>query len=108
MRGTAERKLDNRVDGKERNLSVVGRTPNLVIGDDAFGGQNDFISRHRQVDIHKLQAVDLRVAVGVAALHVDQRHVRIERWNEQQLLVRKWAVHFLGFGPLLQDIGTEH
>ena len=32
------------------------------------------------------QAVDLRVAVGVAALHVDQRDVGIERRHEQQLL----------------------
>ena len=101
VRRAAERHLDHRVDREERNLGLVRRAPDLIVGDDALGRQDHLVRRHREVDVHELQAVDLRVAVSVAALDVDQRHVRIERRHEQELLARERAVDLLRFRPLL-------
>ena len=54
--------------------------------------QDHLVGGHRQVDVHELQPVDLGVAVGIAALHVDQGDVRIERGDEQQLLAGERAI----------------
>ena len=79
VRCAAVRQFDDGVDGEERNLGVVGCPSNLIVRDDALGRQDHAIGGHRQVDVHEGQAVDLRVAELIAALHVDQRDIGIQR-----------------------------
>src|SRR6516162_2558949 len=86
VRSRAERHLDDGIDGEKRDLGVVGRAPDLLVRDDALGGQDHPVRRQREVEIHERKPVDLRVAVGIAALDVDQRDVRVERRNQHQLL----------------------
>src|SRR5690242_15118335 len=38
VRSASERKLDDRINGKERDLSLIWSAPDLVVGDDALGG----------------------------------------------------------------------
>ena len=97
VRCAAVRQFDDRVDGEERNLRVVGCPANLLVRDDPLGRQDHAVGRHCQVDIHERQAVDLRVAELVAALHVDQRDIGVQSWNEQQLLA---GVRDRSFRPL--------
>ena len=63
VRRAAERHLDHGLDREERDLGLVRRAADLVVGDDALGGQDHPVGRHREVDVHELQPVDLRVAV---------------------------------------------
>ena len=79
MRRAAERQFDHGIDGEERNLRLVRRPADLVVRDDPLGRQDHPVGGHREIDVHERQAVDLRVAEGIAALHVDQRDVGIER-----------------------------
>ncbi len=75
VRSAAERHFHDGLDREERNLRLVRRASDLVVGHDALGRQDDSVRSHGEIDVQKLQPVDLRVAVGVAALHVDDaRH----------------------------------
>src|SRR3954470_23603357 len=51
--------LDDRVDAEERYLGLVGRAPDLVVGDNALRSENHPVGGHRKIDVHELQAVDL-------------------------------------------------
>ncbi len=78
VRRASVRQFDDRVDGEERNLGLVGRPANLIVRHDPLRRQDHPVGRHRQIDVHERQAVDLRVAERIAALHVDERHIGIE------------------------------
>ena len=101
VRGASERQLDDGIDRKKRNLGLIGRAPDLIVGDDALGRQDHLVGGDRQIDVHELQPVDLRVAVGVAALDVDQGDVRIERRDQQDLFAGKRAIDLDRLGALL-------
>ena len=74
----------------------------------ALGGEDHLVGCHRQVDVHELQPVDLRIAVSVATLHMYERDIGLERWDEQQLLAGERTDHLLGFGSQLDDVRAEH
>src|SRR5262249_47180158 len=68
VRRASEGELDHGVHREERNLGLIGRAPDLIIGHDALGGEDHLVGGNGEIDVHELQAVDLRVAIGIAAL----------------------------------------
>src|SRR3954451_20552062 len=108
VRRRTERNLDHGIDAEEGNFGLIRRTPDLIVGYDAFSRQDHPIGGHGEVDIHELQAIDLGVAVGVAALHVDQGDIGVERGNQQQLLAGERALDLLCLRPFLADVRSEH
>ena len=108
MGRAAERQFDYGIDRKERNLGLVRRTADLVVRHNALGRQDHLIGRHRQIDVHELQPINLRIAVGITTLHMDQRNFRIDRRYQQKLFAGEWAVHLDRLGPLLTYVGAEH
>src|SRR5262249_40899813 len=89
-------------------LRLVWRPADLIVGDDALGCQDHLVGGHRQIDVHELQPIDLRIAVGVAPLDVNQGDVGIKRGNEQQLLAGKRAIDFDRLWTLLLHIRPQH
>src|SRR5271166_5362368 len=108
VRRRAERHLDDGVDGEERDLGMVGRAADLVVRDDALGRQDHPVRRQRKIEIHEWQPVDLRVAVGIAALDVDQRNIRVERRNQHQPLAGEWTVDLPRIGQSADQIRAHH
>src|SRR5262249_30755248 len=71
VRRAAEWQFDNRVDREERNLGLVGRAADLVVRHDALCGQDHLVGRQSEINVHKLQTIDLGIAEGVASLNVN-------------------------------------
>src|SRR5690348_68628 len=106
-RGT-EWQFDHSIDGEKGNLGLIRRAANLVVRYDAFGRQDHLVGRHRKIDIHELQAADLRVAIRIASLDMNKRNVGIESGHQQKFFAGIRADHFLRFWPLANDPGAEH
>src|SRR5271169_124034 len=108
VRRRAERHLDDGVDGEKRDLGMVGRAADLVVRDDALGGQDHPVRRQREIEIHEWQPVDLRVAVGIAALDVDQCNIGVERRNQHQLLAGEGTIYLPRIGQSPDQIRAHH
>ena len=109
MRGRTEWHLDHRVDGEERDLGLIGRAPDLVVRDDPLGGQDHTPGRHRHVEIHEREAVELGIAVGVGALDMDQGDVGLQRRHREQALAGERAVDLLSrIAEHLAHPGAHH
>src|SRR5215470_15991183 len=63
VRCASERQLDHGIDGEEWNLGLVGRAPDLVVGNDALRCQDHLVGGDGEIDVHELQTVDLRITV---------------------------------------------
>ena len=70
MRRRSERYLDDRVDAEKRNLSLVGRTPDLVIGDDPFRRQDHPVRGHRHSVHDQFDGRPDRVIAGELRIEV--------------------------------------
>src|SRR5262249_23213033 len=108
VRSTSKWQLDNRIDGKEGNFGLIGSAPDLIVGYNSLGREDDLVGGESEIDVHELQAVDLRVAVGIAALHMDQGDIRVEGRYEKDFLPGKRAIHLDRFRPLLKYVRAEH
>src|SRR5215471_3090928 len=95
VRRRAERHLDHGVDRDERDLRLIRVAADLLIRDDPLGRQDHAVRRHREIDIHKRQSVDLCIAISIAALNVDQCDIRVQCRDQNQLLAGERAIDLL-------------
>ena len=83
---------DARNDEARYHVSIRIAQDDLML-DDFFASQNDFFRRHRSFAHDAKVAPDVRVALSVRPLDVEDRHIRLDRAYRDQLFVAKRAMN---------------
>ena len=99
--------MDEGIHGERRDHRAIGVPADLVLGHDLLRGDQHRRGGEGQVGVHVRVAVDLAIAEPVGAMHVNQRHVRIEGGHGVERLAGIGAGDGLG-APDVHEIGAEH
>ena len=94
---SAHRRFAQRGNIKIRNDRAL-HGPQRLCRDDLLDGRQHDLRGPGKKQIRDGRPLNDKVAAFISILCVDQRDIRLERWNKQQLLPRKRTGHALVFG----------
>ena len=105
-RVAAEGDLDYGVDQVEWDACPPRCVPDLLLRYDLFGREDQPPGSVGQLEVFDQGAVDLRVAVAVAAGDVDDRNIGIARRQQADRLAGRWVGHDPG-RAVLEGVGAQ-
>ena len=88
-------------------MDVRHGAADLLLGDDLFGGDDQPPGGAGQLEVFDQGAVDLGVAVAVAAGHVDEGDIGVARRQQADRLAAEGVGHDLG-RAVPQGVGAQH